>query len=131
MDLPTLDLVVLDAPDALELARFYSGLLGWPIEDGSDQHFATLSPPGGGVTHDIPDGPATLAFQRIDDWTVPTWPGGEHPQQLHLDFSVGDMGAAEPQVLALGARVHEHQPSKDGRFRVYLDPVGHPFCLIR
>jgi hypothetical protein len=132
MDLiPNLDLIILDCTDALELAQFCSGLLGWPIEDGADQHFATLSPPGGGVTPDNPDGRAALAFQRIDDWMEPTWPGGEHPQQFHLDFSVGDIAAAEPQVLALGARVHDHQPSQNGGFRVYLDPVGHPFCLIR
>ena len=40
------------------------------------------------------------------------------------------VAAAEPTVVAAGARVHHHQPSKDGSFRVYLDPVGHPFCLI-
>ena len=128
---PKLDLVILDCPDALALAAFYSGLLGWPLEDGSDHAFATLVPPGGGVSPDNPDGRATLAFQQIADWAAPTWPGGRHPQQLHLDFSVGDIDAAEPQVLALGARRHEHQPSQDGGFRVYLDPVGHPFCLIR
>jgi hypothetical protein len=60
---PKLDLVILDCPDAMELATFYSELLGWP-------------------------------------------------------------------VLALGAHLHEHQPSQDGGFRVYRDPVGHPFCLI-
>lgn len=128
---PKLDLVILDCPDALELARFYSELLGWPLEEGSDGSFATLSPPGGGVTPNNPDGRATLAFQRIDDWLTPTWPGGEHPQQFHLDFSVGDIDAAEPHVLALGAQRHNHQPSADGGFRVFLDPVGHPFCLIR
>ena len=132
MDLtPRLDLIILDCPDALELAAFYSGLLGWPLEDGADRDFATLRPPGGGVSPDNPDGRATLAFQRIEDWVAPTWPGGRHPQQVHLDFSVGDIDGAEPHVLGLGARVHEHQPSKDGGFRVYLDPVGHPFCLIR
>jgi predicted enzyme related to lactoylglutathione lyase len=128
---PKLDLIVLDCPDALALAQFYSDLLSWPVEEGSDRHFATLSPPGGGLTPDNPDGRPTLAFQRIDDWVEPTWPGGTHPQQFHLDFSVGNIAAAEPQVVALGARIHEHQPSKDGGFRVYLDLVGHPFCLIR
>jgi hypothetical protein len=33
-------------------------------------------------------------------------------------------------VLKVGATVHEHQPSKDGAFRAYLDPAGDPFCLI-
>ncbi|WP_245616123.1 VOC family protein [Phycicoccus jejuensis] len=78
-----------------------------------------------------PDGRTTLAFQRIDDWVAPTWPGGAHPQQFHLDLSVQDIDAAEPAVLAAGASVHAEQPSSDGGFRVYLDPAGHPFCLVR
>lgn len=128
---PVLDLVILDCPDAMELGRLYAELLGWEMEEGSDRDWVTLVPPGGGVSPDNPDGRPSLAFQRIDDWVAPTWPGGAHPQQFHLDFSVGDIDAAEPSVLALGARRHDHQPSQDGGFRVYLDPVGHPFCLIR
>jgi len=128
---PLLDLVIIDCPDALDLGRFYSELLGWPLEETSDRDWATLVPPGGGVSPDNPDGRTTLAFQRIDDWVEPTWPGGAHPQQMHLDLQAGDIDAAEPAVLALGARRHEHQPSQDGGFRVYLDPAGHPFCLIR
>jgi len=128
---PVLDLIVLDCPDARELADFYGQLLGWSLEANSTRDWATLVPPGGGVSPENPDGPPALAFQRIDDWVVPTWPGGQHPQQFHLDFAVGDIDAAEPAVLAQGARRHEHQPSSDGGFRVYLDPAGHPFCLIR
>ena len=47
---------------------------------------------------------------------------------MHLDIRVTDPDRAERSVLALGARrvtgVHE-----DG-FRVFIDPVGHPFCLV-
>jgi hypothetical protein len=129
---PVLDLIILDCPDALELATFYGELLGWSMEDGADRDWATLEPPEGGVSPENPNGRPALAFQRIDDWVAPTWPGGSHPQQFHLDFSVGgDIDAAEPAVLALGAQRHDHQPSEDGGFRVYLDPAGHPFCLIR
>lgn len=128
---PQLDLIILDCPDALQLATFYRDLLGWELEEGADRDWADLVPPGGGVSPDNPDGRPTLAFQRIDDWVAPTWPGGQHPQQFHLDFSVPGIAAAEPGVLALGARRHDHQPSSDGGFVVYLDPVGHPFCLIR
>jgi predicted enzyme related to lactoylglutathione lyase len=128
---PLLDLIVVDCPDAEQLGRFYSEVLGWDLEDGSNRDWATLVPPGGGISPDNPDGRATLAFQRIDDWVAPTWPGGTHPQQFHLDFSVGDIDAAEPRILELGAIRAEHQPSTDGNFRVFLDPAGHPFCLIR
>lgn len=128
---PILDLVVLDCPDPMRLARFYGDVLGWDLEEGSDADWATLVPPGGGVSPERPDGRTTLAFQRIDDWVAPTWPGGAHPQQFHLDLSVRDIDAAEPAVLAAGASVHAEQPSSDGGFRVYLDPAGHPFCLVR
>lgn len=127
---PKLDLVILDCPDAVALGRFYADILGWEIEEGSDQDITNLVPPGGRVSPENLDGRTTLSFQRIDDWVEPTWPGGSHPQQVHLDLSVPDIAASEPEVVAAGARVHPHQPSTDGGFRVYLDPVGHPFCLI-
>jgi predicted enzyme related to lactoylglutathione lyase len=128
---PILDLVVLDCPDALALAGFYGEILGWALEEDSDRGWATLAPPGGGVCAERPDGRTTLAFQRIDDWVPPTWPGGTHPQQFHLDLAVPEIDDAEPAVLAAGATLHEHQPSETGGFRVYLDPAGHPFCLCR
>ncbi|WP_114853360.1 VOC family protein [Brachybacterium sp. YJGR34] len=129
--IPTLDLIVLDCPDALALATFYAKLLTWRVEEGSDADWAQLVPPRGGHTPENPEGEATLAFQRIDDYRAPTWPAGAHPQQFHLDLAVSDIDGAEPRALALGAVVHEHQPSASGSFRVYLDPAGHPFCLCR
>jgi hypothetical protein len=48
--------------------------------------------------------------------------------QFHLDFSVDDLDSAERATLALGATKFDEQPSPDN-FRVFADPVGHPFCL--
>ena len=73
---------------------------------------------------------ATLAFQRVEDYRPSVWPGSDHPQQAHLDFDVPDIDAVEPALLALGARVAEYQPGGES-WRVYLDPAGHPFCLVR
>jgi hypothetical protein len=58
----------------------------------------------------------------------PTWPGDERAQQLHLDFEVPDLDEGERRVLEIGARKAEVQPGKT--WRVYLDPAGHPFCLV-
>lgn len=127
---PLLDLVVIDCPDALALGRFYAEVLGWELEEKSDADWTTLVPPGGGITPDNPGGRTTVAFQRIEDWVEPTWPGGAHPQQFHLDLAVERIADAEPAVLAAGARRHEHQPAEKGGFVVYLDPAGHPFCLV-
>ncbi len=128
---PLLELIILDCDDPVELARFYGELLGWPVEEGSDGSVVDLVPPGGALTVDNPGGRTTLSFQRVEDYVAPTWPGGAHPPQLHLDLSVGDIDAAEPRVLELGATRHPYQPTTDGHFRVFLDPAGHPFCLIR
>lgn len=79
---PVLDLVIVDCPDATELGRFYAEMLGWAIEEHSDRDWTTLVPPGGGISPDNPDGRTSLAFQRIEDWVAPTWPGGSHPLSL-------------------------------------------------
>jgi predicted enzyme related to lactoylglutathione lyase len=127
---PRLDLVVLDCPDATALGAFYAELLGWGIEEGSEDDWVTLEPPGG-HRPDNPSGWVSLAFQQVEDYQPPTWPTGPRPQHFHLDFEVPDIDAAEAVVVAAGATVHEHQPSETGSFRVFLDPAGHPFCLCR
>lgn len=121
-----LSLTALDCPDPLALARFYSGVTGWPIDATLDEVDALERVSWVQLRS---DGGATLAFQRVDTHRPPQWPGGDVPQQLHLDFDVDDLDRAEQQVLALGAQKAAHQPSED--FRVFLDPAGHPFCLVR
>lgn len=113
---------VFDCPDAGALARFYAAVLdAETVRVDDDGSWAEIAPPGS----------SPICFQRVDDYRAPEWPGQEHPQQLHLDVVVDDIPTAEPQVLELGATLHEQQPSEDGGFRVYLDPAGHPFCLCR
>jgi catechol 2,3-dioxygenase-like lactoylglutathione lyase family enzyme len=118
----TLTLAALDCPDALALARFYSAITGWPVasEDTAAEDDWVELDPG--------DGSVTLAFQQVTDYRPPVWPGSDHPQQTHLDFDVPDLDEGETQVLAIGARKADVQPGET--FRVYLDPVGHPFCLV-
>jgi catechol 2,3-dioxygenase-like lactoylglutathione lyase family enzyme len=109
---------VLDCPDTEQLAAFYQNLLGMVRVEG-DSDWITIG--------DAPDRPA-LAFQRVENYTPPVWPGQEVPQQMHLDVRVADLDAAEAQVLAGGA-VNAHAGTDT--FRVYLDPAGHPFCLVQ
>ncbi len=111
--------VVLQAPDARELAQFYAELLGWEIaKQGSDE--AAIAPPGG---------VAYLGFQTSPDFLRPVWPArdGSPQMTMHLDFEVDDLDAAVGHALELGAGEAEHQPQAN--VRVLLDPVGHPFCL--
>ncbi|HEY2204744.1 MAG TPA: VOC family protein [Pseudonocardia sp.] len=114
-----LGIIALDGPDPGALAEFYARVVGWPVDPAeSDDDWVQLRA----------DGPVTLAFQRAPGHRPPVWPGDEHPQQLHLDLEVPDLDEWERRVLEIGARKAEVQPGET--FRVYLDPAGHPFCLV-
>ena len=124
MDLPHLQLFALDCPDPLALADFYSRLTGLEVEPLGD------FPPEKVTWIELDNGDhPTLAFQKIEGYVAPTWPEGPTPQQAHLDFLVDDLDAGEAHALSVGARLTEFQPGES--FRVFLDPVGHPFCLVR
>ncbi|MEV7091979.1 VOC family protein [Amycolatopsis sp. NPDC051045] len=115
---PTLGVVALDCPDPVALAEFYRAVLEWDApEVTEDGHWVTLANPQGG---------AGIAFQRVPDYRPPAWPSAENPQQMHLDLNVTDLEAAHERVLGLGAKLLDDEPKT---FRVYADPVGHPFCL--
>ena len=111
--------VVLDAPDARQLAHFYARLLEWTIVK-EEPAWTTLAPP---------DGVAYVAFQTSPEYVRPVWPPIEGRQQMmmHLDIEVADLEAAVADAVAIGATVADHQPQE--HVRVLLDPVGHPFCL--
>ncbi|GGM77775.1 glyoxalase [Longimycelium tulufanense] len=114
---------MIDCPDPAALASFYEQLLGMQrIEEENDWVMIGKAPEQPGI-----------AFQRVPALRAPQWPDPEHPQQMHIDLLVADLGEAERKALALGAHRLEDGGVEDGveRFRVYADPVGHPFCLVR
>jgi catechol 2,3-dioxygenase-like lactoylglutathione lyase family enzyme len=106
------------SPEPRALAEFYAAVLGMRInEDGPDWVVIGSQP-----------GARELAFQRVADFTAPEWGDPRRPQQLHLDIRVDDVELAEREVLALGA---SRLPGElESHYRVFADPVGHPFCLV-
>ncbi|MPZ51221.1 MAG: glyoxalase [Acidimicrobiia bacterium] len=106
--------MVIDCPDPLSLAEFYSTLVGLPITYRSDDLVVI-------ARNETSSG---IAFQLAPDHQPPRWPDPNHPQQFHLDIMVDDLTNADHEVRQLGA-----QPlTEDGH--VYADPAGHPFCLV-
>ncbi|MDX3070861.1 VOC family protein [Streptomyces sp. NPDC088354] len=121
MTLPMrLTAVTLDCADPEALAAFYQRATGFALHPDSDGDFAGLTREDGFF----------IGFQRVDGYRAPSWPGPLVPQQGHFDFAVDDLAEAEAELLGLGATAPEHQPGGD-RWRVLLDPAGHPFCLAR
>jgi catechol 2,3-dioxygenase-like lactoylglutathione lyase family enzyme len=123
MNFPRLHLVALDCPEPFELAQFYSALTGIEVETWPG--FAPEEMDGIDLAH---VSQTTLSFQRVENFIPPTWPEGTFPKQFHLDFEVDHLDEGEKHALSVGARKADYQPGET--YRVFLDPVGHPFCLI-
>jgi catechol-2,3-dioxygenase len=108
--------VTIDCPDGAALARFYGELLGMQITyEGAEGAMIAA------------DGQPSVVFQNVETFTASRWPDPAYPQQYHLDVEVADADEAEGKVLALGATP---LPGGGLDFRVFADPVGHPFCLV-
>jgi hypothetical protein len=103
----------LDCADPAELAKFYVQLLGGRLLWARPTS-AGVQTPG-----------LLLIAQHVADYRSPVWPGAS---VVHLDLTAGEH-LEEPTRLAveLGARLADPQP--DPRWRVLLDPAGHPFCI--
>lgn len=112
---------IVDCPAPLELAAFYSRVVGREVKPGSDNDWA-------GIAY----GALELAFQRVDDYRPPQWPRSEHPKQFHLDFEVDEFEPERRRMVELGATFQREFISARGYgWQVFTDPVGHPFCLCR
>jgi predicted enzyme related to lactoylglutathione lyase len=120
MTIARFSLVALDCPDPGALAAFYQKITGGEI---------TLETEAGDWARLHTGTGADLGFQQDPDHTPPEWPDGT-PQQSHLDFDVEDLDESEVRVIAIGARKSSTQPQPDD-WRVFLDPAGHPFCLVK
>lgn len=99
-----------------ELAAFYCELLGMTIVNEGWLLIA--------------EGMPSKFFVALDGdgWSEqrpPRWPDPEYPQQMHLDILVPDVDTTGALATAAGATLLR----ANNDFRVYADPVGHPFCL--
>ena len=122
MDLKiSLSTVVLDCPDAHELAAFYQRLLGWELTIEEDDWVLMRHPAGG----------TGLSFQTEEWYVRPVWPDeeGMPTKMLHLDFVVSDLAQAVEHALQCGAEHASVQYFET--VHVMLDPAGHPFCLFK
>jgi catechol 2,3-dioxygenase-like lactoylglutathione lyase family enzyme len=125
---------VLNARDAVELAHFYAGLLGWTVKD------EYVGEAGSWALIESPAGELKMEFQGADDYDPPVWPdaAGEQRMIMHIDIAVQVIGGETPgprfnavvdHAISLGATRAAYQP-REGQLVVLVDPAGHPFCLV-
>ena len=109
--------IIIDCADPRPVAYFY------------------VAAAGGDVVRDDPDGVwiklgnNNVIFRQVDGYRPPTWPLTDELLQMHFDFAVDDVPAAQKQLEDLGARTSEHQPHGQPDLVVMLDPAGRPFCI--
>ena len=104
----------LDCANPVELAKFYSKITGLkvqPFDEGETAETCEWL-----ELWDENDR-TKMAFQKIDNYRVPTWPTGDLPQQAHMDFHAKNLDIAEREILAIGGRKADHQV-RPHRFRV-------------
>ncbi|GLZ37071.1 VOC family protein [Actinokineospora sp. NBRC 105648] len=110
--------IVLDTKDPHGLATFYAALLGGEVTT-VEEDWCVVTDPGG----------VRVACQLSSGHVAPEFPDVAGSQQVHLDVVVTDIEEADRRVREIGARrVTAEHPEDD--FRVFLDPAGHPFCLV-
>jgi Glyoxalase-like domain len=96
--------IVITCPDdrTSELQAFYAALVGQDVRRRPRLH-----------------------FDEGNDYRAPRWPDPQYPQQMHLDIHVRDTARAHRLVEERGATLL----ADAGAYRIYADPIGHPFCL--
>lgn len=115
----TFNCLVIDCPEPRALADFYEQLMGLDRAEDSEEW----------VTLGDASQPPRIALQRVAQFVAPEWHSPDAPQQMHVDVLVENLDVAQEAVLGLGARLIEGSDKPIG-YRVYADPVGHPFCLV-
>ena len=106
----------MDCDDPVALGQFWAAVLGGEVAFQNE----------GAVV--VRTDWVWLAALKVDSYVPPTWPADHVPKQIHLDLPVQDLDAAVAEAVRAGARLASSQPGPE-RWRVLLDPAGHPFCL--
>ncbi len=110
--------ITLDCDDVLRVARFWSTVLGRPLDERSNERFASI---GG----------------RDKDRTEPAWYFPKVPEasqaknRMHVDLTTPDYPAIIDELVALGATHRDEHVVPGGmhRWSVMRDPEGNEFCV--
>lgn len=109
--------ITFDCGDALRVAKFWSGVLGRPLDPGGSEGFASI---GGG---DAERGEPAWFFEKVPE-------DKRAKNRVHLDLVDPDATAAD-RFVALGATVigRHSVPGTQHHWTVLQDPEGNEFCV--
>ena len=109
--------ITFDCNDVLRVARFWSAVLGRPLDERSSEDFASIGGADGARAQ-----PAWY-FAKVPE-------PKQAKNRVHLDLTTPDPSVVS-ELVALGATViGEHEvPGGSHRWTVMQDPEGNEFCV--
>jgi predicted enzyme related to lactoylglutathione lyase len=109
--------ITFDCDDVLRVARFWSALLGRPLDAGSSELFTSI----GGADGERAE-PAWY-FTKVSE-------PKQAKNRVHLDLTTPDSSAIDEMVTLGATVVGEHEvPGGSHRWTVMQDPEGNEFCV--
>ena len=120
--------ITLDCADALVVGRFWSEVLGRPLDDGASSDFAAIAFTG---RRD------TAGWAALGPGEQPTWLFVRVPEpktaknRLHLDLAAPDVEAEVVRLVGLGATRVADTEEYGYAWTVMADPEGNEFCVAR
>lgn len=107
-----------DCADVLRTARFWSDVLGRPLDEQSTPEFATIGVFGPG------SGEPAWMFLAVPE-------GKTAKNRFHADFISPDLDAEVARLTGLGANQHSEHSEGDVRWVTLTDPEGNEFDVIK
>ena len=106
--------ISIDCSEPRELARFYLALLGGELL------WDNLSSSGLRTQAGL-----SIVAQKVANYIPPAWPSSSI---VHFDLDAAE-SLVESVAYAVECGATEAAEQPDPRWRVLLDPAGHPFCI--
>jgi predicted enzyme related to lactoylglutathione lyase len=101
--------ITFDAADPVAQARFWAGVLGREVADGSGEYIAVLR------------GEPTLLFLQVPESKAAK-------NRMHVDLDCDDLDAERARLEGLGATFVHEKHEFGLRWMTFRDPEGNEFC---
>jgi predicted enzyme related to lactoylglutathione lyase len=106
--------VTLDCSDAMRVARFWSEALGRPLDERSNEWFATIGRNDASQT--------SMFFAKVPE-------GKSGKNRVHLDLHADDRHAEIDRLIGLGAQRIADVEEYGHKWTVLQDVEGNEFCV--
>lgn len=107
--------ITLDCGDPQRVAKFWSEVIGLPIDEGASEYFVSI----GRSNKDVSP---NWFFMKVPE-------GKTVKNRLHLDLESDNESGDADRLVSLGATVTEKKSEWGHSWTIFGDPEGNEFCM--